>query len=130
MNSAASSRARDERKRDTGVVIRAQERNAGAMGHSPIAEPQPFERGWSRDAQSRLALLRRKPEIVTQASRALAGKSVRRPSRSSRVRESVALLVTEISRFFYLRNRFSSRAYVANQVLEFNSDPLRVSKKS
>lgn len=37
--------ARDERKRDTGVVIRAQERNAGAMGHSPIAEPQPFGRG-------------------------------------------------------------------------------------
>lgn len=61
---------------DTGIVIRAQERNASAVGHSPVTEgaTPPIKACQPRDAQSRLALLRRKPEIVRR-SPALAGKS-------------------------------------------------------
>lgn len=60
-----------------GAAIRAQERNASALGHSPVTEgaTPPIEACQPRDAQSRLALLRRKPETA-RGSSVLAGKSV------------------------------------------------------
>lgn len=69
--------AEKQRKGDTGMVIRAQERNASALGHIPVTEGATplIEACQPRDAQSRLALLRRKPEIVSR-SPVLAGKSL------------------------------------------------------
>lgn len=69
--------AEKQRKGDTGMVIRAQERNASALGHIPVTEGATplIEACQPRDAQSRLALLRRKPEIVSRSA-VLAGKSM------------------------------------------------------
>jgi hypothetical protein len=88
-NRSAPGRRGGGRKRDTEMVIRAQERNAGAMGHSPIApRVATLRTGWPRGAQFRLALLRRKPEIITgRGLRAHWRESLR--VYSPRVRESV-----------------------------------------
>lgn len=58
------------------MVIRAQERNAGAMGHSPIAEGGNPPDGGSRETLSPVSLFSGGNRKWSQPSRALAGKSL------------------------------------------------------